>query len=192
MRRLQPRDALVLTAVLASASTAALAAANPAPGGAQARAHSATECEVWRREASLARSVERGSRIGIAGHLHPGAVFSGADGEPVRGREAIVEQWTGLMGGEKVELRWRAGTVSIGGNPDVALSRGPFVLRERGPGNRQVLSVGLYQSVWVRDPATREWQVLFGGRGATTKRVADAQEAQNFSNAHAAVDCTTE
>ncbi|NUZ06830.1 YybH family protein [Piscinibacter koreensis] len=200
-------NAIAVALLIAAALPAAHAArAGAAAGTAGARsgpataapgqptgAHSAAECEVWRRETQFARSVEHRHRAAFAEHVHPGAVFDAGGPQPLRGRDAIVTAWTPLIAGRGgSELRWRAGFVSIGDNADVAVVRGPYELRERGVDGRPRYRVGLYQSVWVRDGAGAPWLVLYRSPHDASMQVANAAEAQAFADAHAALDCTTE
>jgi ketosteroid isomerase-like protein len=169
-----------------------LLATAPALAATSTGAHSAAECEVWRRETNFARTLEWHSRAAFAEHISPGAVFDAGTAQPVRGRDAIVARWEPLIAGRGTELRWRAGFVSIGENADVAISRGPLETRTRGADGRVVFRVGLYQSVWVRDGAGAPWLVLYQGPMAASTRVASAAAAQAFANEHAALDCITE
>jgi ketosteroid isomerase-like protein len=152
--------------------------------------HSAAECAVWRRELSFARSVEAHDAVAFAAHVHPGAVFNAGAFDATRGRAAVVEAWAGLIEGRAVALRWRPGVVNIGGDPDIALSRGPFVLEDLRPGARTRWRVGEFQSVWVREGGGAEWRVLFDGSASAPQAVDSAEAAQRYVETHSAPDCT--
>jgi hypothetical protein len=86
---------------------------------------SADECAVWRREQGFARSVERHDVPAFESFLHPGTVFSVATADADRGRESVMQSWAGIVEGKAIALRWRPGIVMIGGEPAIAVSRGP-------------------------------------------------------------------
>jgi ketosteroid isomerase-like protein len=156
------------------------------PGLAQTPASQATtrldtdECDVWRREMSFAQSVEKHDAKAFAAHIHPGAVFSAATKAPVRGREAVVKDWARLIEGKELRLRWRPDVVNIGGDRNVAISRGPYVLEDNRPDAKARYRVGTFTSVWVRQPMSGEWLVLFDGGGPPGTQVKDAQTAEEF------------
>lgn len=166
------------------------AIAQPASAPAAVRAvHSAAECRVWQRELGFARSVEMHDERAFVAHIHPGAVFDAGAVDAVRGRAAVAKSWSGLIDGKDVLLRWRPGIVDIGGDPDVALSRGPYVLEDKRADPATRFRVGLFQSVWVRDRVDGEWRVLFDGSGGPPKPVESAEAAQHYMAANAPADC---
>ena len=86
---------LRLLPILALAFAAhAVAQDAPAPAPPQARM-TATECEVWARELSFAKSVADHNAAAFAEHVHPDAAFGVERAVPTRGREAIATQWAG-------------------------------------------------------------------------------------------------
>ena len=40
-----------------------------------------------------------------------------------------MKSWTGIVEGKSLALRWRPGIVTIGGEPTIAVSRGPYILQ---------------------------------------------------------------
>jgi len=82
------------------------------------------ECAVWQRELSFAQSVDNHDVKAFAAHLHPGTVFAAATENPVRGADAVLKNWAALIEGRPLRLRWRPNIVNIGGNRNVAISRG--------------------------------------------------------------------
>jgi hypothetical protein len=114
--------ALVCGTALADDAPIAVA---PLPLAAKRIQASAEECAVWRREQSFARSVERHDARAFAEHLHPGTIFDAGHAEADRGRDAVAASWAPIVAGSTIALRWRPGIVQIGGEPGVAISRGP-------------------------------------------------------------------
>ncbi len=153
-------------------------------------AHSARECIVWKREQSFARSVETHDARAFAAHVHPDAVFNAGSAEAEHGREAIVRSWAGLIEGRELVLRWRPGVVNIGGDPDIALSRGPYVLEDRRAGAPALFRVGLFQSIWVRDHESGDWRVLFDGSASASMSVESAEAARQYVAANSPPDCS--
>ncbi len=89
--------------------------------------------------------------------------------------------------GKSIVLRWRPGIVNIGGDPRVAFSRGPYILQTAKDGHIAV-SVGFYQTVWVRD-ADNTWRVLFDGGASNLIRMDDRAAAVTWVKAQAMSDC---
>ncbi|HEX7440099.1 MAG TPA: nuclear transport factor 2 family protein [Caldimonas sp.] len=173
--------------VLALPAWAQPAPAAPAPFKV---AHSARECIVWKREQSFARSVETHDARAFAAHVHPDAVFNAGSAEAEHGREPIVRSWAGLIEGRELVLRWRPGVVNIGGDPDIALSRGPYMLEDRRAGAATPFRVGLFQSVWVRDRESGEWRVLFDGSASEAMSVESAEGARQYVAANSPPECS--
>ena len=153
--------------------------------------HTERECAVWAREQSFARSVERHDADAFAEHVHPGAVFNAGDAAAQRGREAALKAWSNIIEGRTVVLRWRPGIVQIGGDPDIALSRGPYVLETAGAEPARRWRVGQFQSVWVRDPASDTWHVLYDMSATPPEPVESLEAARRFVAAHAPLACTS-
>ena len=183
----------------APASEALAAQADPLPRGsdsiplplaAATVPASPDECAVWRRERSFARSVEAHDAIGFASHVHPGAVFDAGTADATRGRDAIVASWKDIVDGHGVVLRWRPGVVDIGGDPSVAVSRGPYVLQTSRDGRQAAVSVGLYQTVWHRD-ADGVWRVLFDGSASAPRPVDDSAAAEAWVRQQTMSDCAS-
>lgn len=121
----------------------------------------ATECTVWQREQSFARSVAEHDQVAFAAHLHEHAAFGAASKEPTRGREAIVKRWSGLIEGKRVLLRWYPTRVTmVPGVDDTAWSSGPSLVEVLDPQAKDRYLVGAFHSVWRRD-ADGVWRVLF-------------------------------
>ena len=151
-------------------------------------AMSAAECAVWARERSFAKSVDDHDGKAFAEHLHPGALFNAGTSTPIRGAEAVAKDWAGIIEGKRIVLRWRAQFVNIGGEPDIAISRGPYVLEDPRPEAKARYRVGHYVSVWKKDARSGFWHVLFDGGGPAPVAVENAEAAEHFL-AQAGVGC---
>lgn len=135
----------------------------------------ADECVAWTRERSFAQAVERHDAGAFAAHLHEGAVFIGGGGRVARGRAAVTTAWAAIIAGTNGVLYWHPRQVLIGGDPDVALSRGPYWLRNPDPQASQPWLLGQFISTWVR-AADGQWYVLFDGGGGNEPRPASDEE----------------
>jgi ketosteroid isomerase-like protein len=160
-------SALIALTMMSAGSQAGEPKAQPVTTSAPARM-SAAECEVWNRELGFSRTVETHDAAAFATHVHSGAVFGAGSPAPTRGRAAVVENWKDIIEGRKIVVRWHPGFVSIGGNPDIALSSGPAWIEDLDPNTRQRFSISRFTSTWVKD-ADGEWRVLFDGSGAPPK-----------------------
>ncbi len=185
-----------LRAAALAASTATLLALGAAPVAADETTlppatsvlpASGDECNVWRRERAFSQSVEAHDAAAFATFLQAGAIFNAGTLEADRGREQVAKSWVPLVEGKSIVLRWRAGIVNIGGDPRVAFSRGPYILQTAKDGHIAV-SVGFYQTVWVRD-ADNTWRVLFDGGASNLIRMDDRAAAVTWVKAQAMSDC---
>lgn len=158
------------------------------PPGTRRVAASADECAVWRREGSFSRSVEAHDLPAFESHLHPGTVFNAGAVEAERGRAAVVQGWAGIVEGKGTVLRWRPGIVNIGGDPAIAISRGPWVVQATRDG-APTFSVGFYQTVWVRDAKDGAWRVLFDAGASTPQKMADRAAADAWVAEQPMNDC---
>ncbi len=141
---------------------------------------SADECAVWAREQSFAKSVDDHDAKAFAEHLHPGALFNAGTATPTRGAEAVTKDWLGIIEGKQIVLRWRAQFVNIGGEADVAISRGPYVLEDPRPDAKARYRVGHFVSVWKKDARSGVWHVLFDGGGPAPVAAETADAAEKF------------
>jgi len=148
------------------------------------------ECAVWTREQSFADSVARHDSAAFAEHLHPGAIFNAGDVAAERGRDAVLKAWSRIVEGQAVVLRWRAGLVQIGGDPDVALSRGPYLVEIPGAEPAKRWRVGEFQSVWVHDRASDAWHVLYDMSATPPQPVETLEAARRYVAARAPLECT--
>jgi hypothetical protein len=146
----------VLTGLAAIAASTAAAPATEAP-------MTTAECAVWQRELGFAHSVADHDARAFAQFLHPGATFV-SDGGIARGAAAVIADWTPLVKGDGVRLRWHPERVVIGGDPDTALSMGPYWYDDPGQKAEPRFRVGRFISTWKRD-RHGVWHVLFDGGG---------------------------
>jgi len=177
--------ALVCGAALADDAPIAVA---PLPLTAKRLPASADECAVWRREQSFARAVERHDARAFAEHLHAGTIFDAGHADADRGRDAVTASWTPIIAGTTIALRWRPGIVQIGGEPGIAISRGPFIL-QRTQGGADVFRVGFYQTVWLRDARDGVWRVLYDGSASTAQAMESRAAAERWVEEQAMSDC---
>lgn len=170
------RFGMLSFAVLAASNAIA---ADPPPAPRPAPPMSAEECAVWMREKSFADSLAAHDAATFAEHVHAGAVFIGGPDQITRGRDAVVKEWTPLIDGQGAKLRWHPRTVTIGGDPRIALSRGPYWLEDPNPDADPRYRIGQFISTWVKD-GDGEWHVLFDGGGGGVPRPATAEEVEKL------------
>lgn len=180
---IRPRNlSLIVSSVLAFASSLAIAApVTPAPTSAAASAPAtkpapppkpaaakpamtAAECAVWDRERSFAQSVEAHDAAAFTEHIREDAVFEAGTPAPTRGRAAVVEDWKDTIAGKGMLLRWYPDIVTIGGNPDIALSHGVFWMQDDSPTAKQRFRTGSFNTIWQKG-ADGVWKVLFDWGG---------------------------
>ena len=187
--RLQAAAAIVVTAIATSAhAQVARLDAAPLPLSAKRVAASADECAVWKRELAFARSVEAHDAGAFASFLHAGTVFDAGSADAAKGRDAVVASWSEIVDGRAIALRWRPGIVQVGGEPAIAISRGPFILQRMQAGS-PVFRVGMFQSIWVRDARDGAWRVLFDGSATSPQPMADRAAAERWVEDQAMSDC---
>jgi len=162
----------------------------PLPLAAKRLPATADECAVWRREQSFAKSVEAHDAVAFAAHLHEGTVFNAGAAEAERGRDVVVGSWADIVEGRKLQLRWRPGLVQIGGEKDIALSRGPYIL-QTGSGPATAFRVGFYQTVWTRSAGDETWRVLYDGSASTPQRMDTREAAEAWVREQPLSDCAT-
>jgi ketosteroid isomerase-like protein len=188
------RSALCIAGLLLVASPLALAAATAAvPAQKPALVAkpetvpkpalmSAAECVVWERERSFAQTVEAHDPVAFAEHIREDAVFEAGTLAPTRGRAAILDSWKDTIAGKGQLLRWYPDIVTIGGNPDIALSHGVFWLQDDSPGAKQRFRTGSFNTIWQKG-ADGVWKVLFDWGGAPPVAVT----AEEFARLKAAL-----
>lgn len=147
----------------------------------------ASECAVWQRELSFARSVAEHDAAAFAIHVAENAAFGASTREPTRGREAIATRWAGMIAGKHVALRWYPTRVTMApGVDDVAWSSGPSLIEVLDPKARDRYLIGAFHSVWHKD-ADGVWRVLFDD--GVEPRPATPEQVRNFEAGRS--DCVT-
>jgi len=181
--------AIALAVTVAAAQAQALDA-RPLPLGGTRVAASADECAVWQRERAFARSVEVHDAAAFASFLHAGTVFNAGTADAERDRDAVAQSWADIVAGKDIALRWRPGIVSIGGEPTIAVSRGPYIL-QRLQGGAPIFRVGLFQTVWVKDGRDGVWRVLFDGPASASQPMDDRAAADRWVEGQAMSECAS-
>ena len=164
--------------------------ARPLPLATKRITASSDECAVWRREQAFARSVEAHDARAFQAFLHAGTVFNAGTADADRGSDEVAKSWAEIVEGRTIALRWRPGIVQIGGEPTIALSRGPYILQRMQAGT-PVYRVGMYQTVWVRDTREGVWRVLFDGSASTGQPMDDRAAAERWVEEQAMSDCAS-
>jgi len=158
--RMQSRFVLVAVTLLALPAFAADAPPPPA-----VPKMTAAECEVWDRERSFARSVDAHDTAAFQAHLHPGTVFFGGPTGKLVGVDAVAAGWKDVIAGGPQPLHWYPRQATIGGDPDVAHSIGPYWIEDTTPGAKDRFVVGQFISIWRK--VDGRWLVLFDGGGGS-------------------------
>ena len=182
-------------AVLAASSIACAASAQvpvidvkPLPLATKRIVASSDECIVWRRELAFARTVEAHDLRAFQSFLHAGTVFAAGTADADRGSDEVAKGWAEIVEGRTIALRWRPGIVHIGGEPGIALSRGPYILQRLQAG-ATVYRVGMYQTIWVRDGRDGTWRVLYDGSATTGQPMEDRAAAERWVEEQPMSDC---
>ena len=149
---------------------------------------SSDECIVWRRELAFARTVEAHDLRAFQSFLHVGTVFDAGTTDADRGGDEVAKSWAEIVEGRTIALRWRPGIVHIGGEPGIALSRGPYILQRLQAG-ATVYRVGMYQTIWVRDGRDGTWRVLYDGSATTGQPMEDRAAAERWVEEQPMSDC---
>ena len=186
------RSLLACLAALGAASSAAAQVAaidaRPLPLATKRIAASSDECTVWRREQAFSRSVEAHDVRAFQSFLHPGTVFQAGTAEADHGSDNVTKEWAEVVEGKTIALRWRPGIVHIGGEPTIAVSRGPYIL-QRIQASGPTYRVGMFQTVWVRDGRDGVWRVLFDGSATTGQAIDDRAAADRWVEEQPMSDC---
>ncbi len=138
------------------------------------------ECAVWNRELTFAQSVEHHDAKAFAAHLNPGAVFGAGTAKPTHGRDAVLKNWAAIIEGKTIHLRWHPNIVNIGGDPNIAISRGPYMIETTSDGAKATYQVGNFMTIWTRKSTSAPWLVLFDGGEPAAIPVDDLVAAEKF------------
>jgi hypothetical protein len=182
--------AVVCVALSAHAQPVEVIDARPLPLATKRLPASIEECAVWRRERAFARSVESHDARAFQMFLHPGTVFQAGSADAERGSDVVTSSWREIIDGKSIALRWRPGIVQIGGEPTIAVSRGPYIL-QRTQAGAPVYRVGMFQTVWVQGGRDGVWRVLFDGSATTGQTVDDRAAADRWVEEQPMSDCAS-
>jgi len=116
-----------------------------------AQATAALEAEVRATERAFAQSMADRDLAAFTSHLAEETVFIG--GEVLRGRQAVVDAWSGFFEGAQAPFSWEPETVVVLASGTLALSSGPV----RNPAGERV---GTFNSTWRRE-ADGRWRIVF-------------------------------
>ncbi len=91
----------------------------------------------------------------------------------------MLKDWAPIIEGKEIHLGWYPGFVTIGGDPHVAISRGPYWIENPDPKADPATRyrVGDFQSVWVKD-VDGQWRVLVDGGGPPSRPASEEEVAK--------------
>jgi uncharacterized protein (TIGR02246 family) len=107
--------------------------------------------QVRAAETAFAKSMADRDIEAFASHVAPDAVFFGTG--PLRGKQAVVEDWKKFFAGPKAPFSWEPKEVEVLDNGTLGISSGPVY----SPDGKQI---GVFNSVWRREPDGK-WKVIF-------------------------------
>lgn len=116
------------------------------------------------REIAFSQSVENGDIETFRSFLDADARFVGST--VLRGPEAIVSAWSIFFADDGPEIIWRPQFVEVLESGDLALTRGPYRVRTKGPDGEVSEEWGTFNSVWRKD-AKGTWRVIFDAGNAS-------------------------
>lgn len=125
----------------------------PAPTVAQVDGPSADE--VRAQEIAFAKTMSDRDLDAFLSFIAPEAVFFNGN-RPLRGRDAIVEDWRRFFDGEVPPFSWSPDVVQVLESGHLALTSGPVV----SPSGD---TVGRFNSIWRKDEDGRWWVVFDKG-----------------------------
>ncbi|MFV8820028.1 YybH family protein [Haliea sp. E17] len=121
--------------------------------------------DVLCREVAFSRSAEARDAAAFREFIDADARF--ASSAVLRGPDEIVAGWQPFLGAGGPAIRWRPQVVEVLEADGLALTRGPYLMREGAGEGGAELGWGMFNSVWRRG-ADGHWRVLFdaGSPGA--------------------------
>ena len=139
-----PRRTGLLLLPLSIACTSAAFAATPPPAAGKAA------CQVWQRELSFARSVQRHDAAAFAEHVMADAVFDANTPQPTRGLAAVRQHWAAFIAGRTQRVDWYPQQVVASGDGKLAYSSGAYLFENPAPGAKPRYVTGRFATVWRR------------------------------------------
>lgn len=112
----------------------------------------ALRAEVMATERAFARTLADRDLAAFAGFLAEETVFFSGD-RPVRGREAVTEEWRPYFDGPTPPFAWEPDQVEVLDSGTLAWSTGPVRDPDGNP-------IARFNSVWRRE-ASGEWRIVF-------------------------------
>jgi len=150
---------LALGALALSLASTARGATAATPVAAVATAHGADEsasATLRATEEAFAKSFADRDRERFASFVHPNAVFDVNGHAPLRGKAAVMEQWSKYLAGDRAPFSWRPAIAEA--HDGVGVTAGP-VFDATGKW------VGNFSSVWQRQ-GDGSWKIVFDGEPA--------------------------
>jgi ketosteroid isomerase-like protein len=93
-----------------------------------------------------------------------------------RGREGVVEAWSGFFNQDGPRIYWRPQFVEVLENGKLALSRGPYKRTSVDEDGNAEERWGTFNSVWRLHP-NGKWQVVFDSGSPASKPFTDEVKA---------------
>lgn len=132
------------------------------------------DADVRCREVAFSRTAEDRNLAEFVSFLDVDARFVGTG--VLRGPDEIAAAWQVFFADDGPEIKWRPQFVEVLKSGDLALTRGPYRLRARGPDGELVEEWGTFNSIWRKD-AKGNWRIIFdAGNAADTPPTDSARE----------------
>lgn len=109
-------------------------------------------------ELSFADSVARQDFESFGAHIDDNAIF--AAGPILKGRQAIMEAWSGFFGEGAPKMEWHPETVVVRPDGKLGLSKGPYTLTAKAADGTETVQKGQFISTWQRQE-DGQWKVIF-------------------------------
>ena len=127
-------------------------------------------------EIAFSQSVETMDREAFAALVDKDARFVSGHSRVRHGRDAVVEAWSGFFDDDSQTIVWRPIVTEVVESADIALSRGPFLLRGTEDDGTPWESWGFFNSVWrLNDDG--KWRVVFDAGNPSDRPPTDEMRA---------------
>src|SRR3954471_9936406 len=120
----------------------------------------AAAAEIVKADADFARAVADKDRQTFLSFVAETTTFNGGSASELRGRDAVMKEWEEFFAPEGPRLTWQPikGEVILSG--DVGYTTGRSVLRVKAKDGTESERLGVYLTVWRKQPDGR-WRVVF-------------------------------